>query len=96
MAGSRSTFGNRQRERARQEKQAAKAQRKAQCKLQAQACLNVRIRWSPTMKKASPKALISTTFDPYKRSRSSGVSLLGLYAPKRILLPGIPGFLCPV
>jgi hypothetical protein len=37
MAGSRSTFGKRQKERARQEKQAEKAQKKAQRKLQAQA-----------------------------------------------------------
>jgi hypothetical protein len=36
MAGSRSTFGKRQKERARQEKQAEKAQKKAQRKLQAQ------------------------------------------------------------
>jgi ATP/maltotriose-dependent transcriptional regulator MalT len=36
MAGSRSTFGKRQRERARQEKQAEKAQKKAQRKLQEQ------------------------------------------------------------
>ena len=36
MAGSRSTFGKRQRERARQEKQAEKAQKKAQRKLQPQ------------------------------------------------------------
>ena len=37
MAGSRSTFGKRQKERARQEKQAEKAQKKAQRKLEAQA-----------------------------------------------------------
>ena len=36
MAGSRSTFGKRQKERARQEKQAEKAQKKAQRKLQSQ------------------------------------------------------------
>lgn len=36
MAGSRSTFGKRQRERARQEKQAEKAQKKAQRKLEEQ------------------------------------------------------------
>ena len=36
MAGSRSTFGKRQKERARQEKQAEKAQKKAQRKLEAQ------------------------------------------------------------
>ena len=36
MAGSRTTFGKRQKERARQEKQAEKAQKKAQRKLQAQ------------------------------------------------------------
>lgn len=36
MAGSRSTFGKRQRERARQEKQAEKAQKKAQRKLESQ------------------------------------------------------------
>jgi len=34
MAGSRSTFGKRQKERARQEKQAEKAQRRAERKLQ--------------------------------------------------------------
>jgi len=37
MAGSHSTFGKRQKERARQEKQAEKALKKAQRKLQAQA-----------------------------------------------------------
>ena len=36
MAGNRSTFGKRQKERARQEKQAEKAQKKAQRKLQTQ------------------------------------------------------------
>ncbi len=36
MAGSRSTFGKRQKERARQEKQAEKAQKKAQRKLEPQ------------------------------------------------------------
>jgi septal ring factor EnvC (AmiA/AmiB activator) len=36
MAGSRSTFGKRQKERARQEKQAEKAQKKAQRKAQTQ------------------------------------------------------------